>query len=93
MIGSTAIGLKCTPSGRCLAPAVGLASPGNSNPPPSCFGVGGMLRLRGGYRDIDIVRHYVLVMSTAPAGVEESDLLRDIQVSCLFYLRIHASPA
>ena len=49
--------------------------------------------MRGGYRDIDIVRHYVLVMSTAPAGVEESDLLRDIQVSRLFYLRIHASPA
>ena len=52
-----------------------------------------MLQLRGGYRDIDIVRHYVLVMSTAPAGVEESDLLRDIQVSCFFYLRIYASPA
>jgi len=41
----------------------------------------GVLRVRGGYRDSDVLRHYVLVMTPAPEGVQEDDLLRAIQVA------------
>ena len=41
---------------------------------------GCVLHMRGGYRDSDIVRHYVLVMTPAPQGVEEHELLRAIHV-------------
>ncbi len=44
------------------------------------------LRLRGGYRDSDVVRHYVLVMTPAPKGVDEHELLRTLQV--LFCTRL-----
>ena len=41
----------------------------------------GVLRVRGGYRDSDVLRQYVLVMTPAPKGVQEDDLLRAIQVA------------
>ncbi len=41
----------------------------------------GVLRVRGGYRDSDVLRQYVLVMTPAPKGVKEDDLLRAIQVA------------
>jgi hypothetical protein len=39
-----------------------------------------LLRVRGGYRDSDVLRHYVLVLTPAPEGVDEAQLIHAIQV-------------
>jgi len=39
-----------------------------------------VLRMRGGYRDSDIVRHYILIMTPPPKDAEEHLLLSDIKV-------------
>ena len=38
------------------------------------------LRLRGGYRESDIIRHYVLIMTAAPANVDEDELRQAVEV-------------
>jgi len=42
-----------------------------------------LLRLRGGYRESDIVRRYVLIMTPAPEGFEEHELRQAVEVSVL----------
>ena len=53
---------------------------------------GRVLHMRGGYRDSDIVRHYVLVMTPAPQGVEEHELLRAIHVLSTCLAPLHFLP-
>lgn len=53
---------------------------------------GGVLHMRGGYRDSDIVRHYVLVMTPAPQGVEEHELLGAVHVLSTRLAPLHFLP-
>lgn len=39
-----------------------------------------LLRMRGGYRESDVIRHYVLIMTPAPEGVEEDELRQAVEV-------------